>query len=190
LFVEEVMRTLRESGAIQVRQDEGGALTWDISGEAAAVEVPTTLNSLIMSRLDRLETTNRRLMQVASIIGINFRPPVLGRVYPYGDLNGTLPARLVELVQLDLTLFAPPDAYVFRHGLTREVAYESLAYALRRDLHVRVGEDIEQRHQAELAEYYGVLARWRSPGVEKSIQSKTNKRSWRRWRRTAMCTCW
>jgi predicted ATPase len=156
LFVEEVARTLHESGAIRLDAREQ---LWVLDEAAAAAEVPTTLASLIMSRIDRLETTDRRVLQVASVMGVTFRAPALGRVYPYDDLDGTLPGRLAGLVRMDLARFAPPDEYAFKHALTQEVAYESLPFSRRRELHVRVGEDIEQHHAGDLAEHYGVLAR-------------------------------
>jgi class 3 adenylate cyclase/predicted ATPase len=156
LFVEEVTRTLRESGAIELETRER---VWVLDEAAAAAEVPTTLASLIMSRIDRLETTDRRVLQVASVMGGAFRTPALARVYPYDDLENTLPGRLDGLVQIDLARFEPPDEYAFKHALTQEVAYESLPFSRRRELHVRVGEDIEQHHTGDLAERYGVLAR-------------------------------
>ena len=66
---------------------------------------------------------------------------------------------LTELVERDLLLFSPPDEYTFKHTLTQEVAYESLSFSRRRELHVSVGTDIEQRRAGDLAEYYSVLAR-------------------------------
>jgi tetratricopeptide (TPR) repeat protein len=160
LFVEEVTRALRESGAIQLAApQEGDRPTWEIVGTAADVQVPTTLAGLIMSRLDRLETGERRVLQVAAVIGVTFRASVLARVYPYDDLEASLNERLDALMRMDLTASGPPDEHRFRQTLTQEVAYESLPFARRRALHVRVGEDIERHHSGELAESYEVLAR-------------------------------
>ena len=159
LFVEEVARALSESGVIRLEVGENGERAWIIPHDASDIEVPTTLIGLIMSRIDRLETTGRRLLQVAAVIGIAFRSSALAHVYPYDDLNGTLDRQLRGLVQLMLLLFSLPDEYSFKHTLTQEVAYESLPFARRRKLHVRVGEEVEQRHAGDLAEHYGVLAR-------------------------------
>lgn len=159
LFVEEVGRALSESGVIQIGTDEAGDRIWTIAGDGASVEVPTTLTALIMSRIDRLETISRHLLQVAAVIGVTFRSPVLDRVYLREDLEDTLLNRLTELAQIDLFSFSPPDEYTFTHTLTQEVAYESLSFARRRELHVRVGEDIERSHVGDLTEHYGVLAR-------------------------------
>jgi class 3 adenylate cyclase/predicted ATPase len=159
LFVEEVTRVLRESDAIRLETSKGDRLVWEIAGGAASVQVPTTLAGLIMGRLDRLETGERRLLQVAAVIGVMFRASVLARVYPYDDLEGQLSERLAVLGRMDLTASELPDEYKFRQTLTQEVAYESLSFARRRALHVRVGEDIERHHSGDLAESYEVLAR-------------------------------
>jgi len=159
LFIEEVARALSESGAIRLEARENGEKTWTIAPDTSDHQVPTTLTGLIMSRIDRLETTERRLLQVAAVIGVAFRSPVLARVYPYKDLDGSLKGRLAKLTQRDLALFSPPDEYAFKHTLTHKVAYESLSFARRRELHVRVGEDIERHRPGDLAEHYGVLAR-------------------------------
>jgi class 3 adenylate cyclase/predicted ATPase len=158
LFVQEITRALVESGGIRLEDTAQEKQTWVIADDACCAEVPTTLAGLIMSRIDRLEMTDRRLLQVSSVIGISFRPPVLTRVYPYDDLNGTLNSRLGRLAQLDFLSLAPPDEYAFKHTLTHEVAYESLPFARRRTLHVRVGGDIERQFADDLTEHYGVLA--------------------------------
>jgi predicted ATPase/class 3 adenylate cyclase len=158
LFLEEVVRTLIETG--QARQDEEGC--WRLQAALDITDVPTTLQGLLMSRIDRLEEVNRRVLQVAAVIGRSFAYPVLDSVYPYGDLDGTLPARLEQLVQFDLTQLGrlePQLEYLFKHTLTQEVAYQSLLYARRRELHRRVGDYIERRYAASLAEHYGELAR-------------------------------
>jgi hypothetical protein len=159
LFVGEVALALREAGAIRLQPDALGQPAWDLPGGDAPVDVPTTLTGLIMSRIDRLETAPRQVIQVASVIGVNFRATVLERVYPYDDLGSGLQPRLQELVRVDMTIFEPPEQYAFKHNLTQEVAYGSLSFARRRELHVRVGEELEQRSSASsLAEQYGVLA--------------------------------
>ncbi|MBN1890391.1 MAG: tetratricopeptide repeat protein [Thermoflexales bacterium] len=158
LFLEEVMRTLIETG--QARQDEEGR--WSLQATLDVTDVPTTLQGLLMSRVDRLEELNRRVLQVAAVIGRTFAYPVLDSVYPYGDLGGTLPTRLEQLVQYDLTQLGrlePQLEYLFKHTLTQEAAYQSLLYARRRELHRRVGDYIEARYAASLAEHYGTLAR-------------------------------
>lgn len=158
LFLEQVVLTLVETS--MVRPDESGALALRAPLDAASV--PTTLQGLLMSRMDRLPQVSRRVMQVAAVVGRAFTPPPVERVYPYGDLTGELPPLLDALVTHDLLLPGPREPvaeYLFKHTLTHEVAYGSLAYTLRRDLHRRVGAYIEATHSQSLAEHYATLAR-------------------------------
>ncbi len=155
LFIQEIAQSLRESGAIGVR-GEGPEREWAVLDPS--VEVPVTLTGLLMSRLDRLQATDRRLLQVAGVIGMAFAAAMLQRIYPYGDLDGTLPERLESLCRRDLLYTPRPGEYAFRHTLMQEVAYASLPFARRRELHLRVGEEIERAYAEKLVEVYGPLA--------------------------------
>jgi tetratricopeptide (TPR) repeat protein len=63
----------------------------------------------------------------------------------------------VGLVRVATTL--PELAYLFRHGLIQDAAYNSLLRADRRTLHLTVGETLEQTYAAQLDELAPVLAR-------------------------------
>src|SRR4029079_1655727 len=53
----------------------------------------------------------------------------------------------------------PPErVHTFRHALIQEVAYQSMLYARRRELHGRIGDYLERRYAGDLDDYYGLLA--------------------------------
>ena len=163
LFIEEVAHSLienylvldEESGAYRARTDPATGLETDL----AQIEVPDTVNRVIMSRMDRLDESNRNVLKVASVIGKEFERWLLNAIYPYRRAEGELRERLDELSQREI-LDGPSPAllYLFRHILTREVAYESLLYADRRQLHRSIGASIEAQRAGRLAEYWEVLA--------------------------------
>jgi tetratricopeptide (TPR) repeat protein len=96
---------------------------------------------------------------VASVIGKEFQQWLLSAIYPYRQTEEELSEHLAELTQREILEGPQPDwLYLFRHILTREVAYESLLYADRRHLHRRIGESIEAQEADRLAEYWEVLA--------------------------------
>ena len=74
-FVEEVIRMLIDRSAI-VKQD--GA--WAATREIAAVDIPDTLQGLLLARIDRLPEDTRYILRVASVIGRQFPSSVLERV--------------------------------------------------------------------------------------------------------------
>jgi tetratricopeptide (TPR) repeat protein len=74
--------------------------------------------------------------------------------------------RTLDLVSLDR---AEEQAWLFKHVVTQEVAYESLPFALRADLHGRVGAFLEQREAHDLDRWVPLLEHhyWRSNREEK-----------------------
>jgi predicted ATPase len=155
-FTEEVVRALIDAEVLK-RDNEH----WELIADPEQAGVPDTIHGVIQSRIDRLEETDRRVIQVASVIGRVFSLPVLGGVYPHDDLDGTLPRRLNRLGAVGLTLLEQPEPeprYMFKHALTQDVAYESLSYTRRRELHCRVGGFIETREGEAMSERPGFLA--------------------------------
>ena len=130
-----------------------------------AVEIPDSLHSLVLSRIDTVGEAPRRTLKVASVIGRVFHGPVLPGVYPelgaLEEVHGQLDIlRAAELVTLDQEA---EQAYLFKHVVTQEVAYESLPFAIRSMLHRRVGAYIEataagsiERELDALAHHYGL----------------------------------
>ncbi len=156
LFVEQVCASLIESGVL-VRDDD----QYRLVGDASRVQVPDSLQNLLMARLDRLEPPTRDLLQFASVIGLRFAFDILRGSYPYPMADTEMRERLNLLVRADLARLERPDpelAYLFKHALTYEVVYNCLPFARRRELHARVGDFLEQFYHDHLDEIGGVLA--------------------------------
>ncbi|HEU4325388.1 MAG TPA: adenylate/guanylate cyclase domain-containing protein [Roseiflexaceae bacterium] len=122
-------------------------------------DLPESLNGLLLSRIDRLDETSRSVLRVASVIG---------QRVPFGTLRAIhnadqqallrLLARLDEQELTTLETDQPEQIHAFRHALIQEVAYQSMLYARRRELHGRIGAYLERRHSDDLDDYYGLLA--------------------------------
>ena len=111
-----------------------------------ALELPESLHSLVLSRIDTVGEEPRRTLKVASVVGRVFEAEVLPGAYPeLGGLDIVIDQlevlRAADLVNLDR---AADQAYLFKHVATQEVAYESLPFGVRAMLHGRVGAYIEQ----------------------------------------------
>jgi class 3 adenylate cyclase/tetratricopeptide (TPR) repeat protein len=155
LFIEEVAHSLIEN---YLTLDEATG-AYHARADLEQIEVPDSINRVIMSRIDRLDESSRNVLRVASVIGRQFEQWLLSAIYPYRHVGDELLERLDELSQRELLEGPHADLlYLFQHILTREVAYESLLYADRRSLHRRIGECIESQRAGRLAEYYEVLA--------------------------------
>ncbi|MBV9354585.1 MAG: AAA family ATPase, partial [Chloroflexi bacterium] len=160
LFVEELTKTVLESGALADGED------------SAPPPVPTSLHDLLLARLDRLGPA-REVAQLGAVIGREFTHDLLSAVA--GQPDAALEPALAGIVRSEL-LFrsgAPPDArYSFKHALVHQPAYESLPRGRRRELHARIAAVLEERlagdaeqpsdllvHHATLAENHSLAVR-------------------------------
>ncbi|MBX0326942.1 tetratricopeptide repeat protein [Oscillochloris sp. ZM17-4] len=140
-------------------QDQG--ISPSDTNALAMVRLPDSLRSLIISRIDRLSEQEQITLKVASVVGRVFRASWLWGIYPQIGRPEQVRANLDRLSNLDLTPMekAEPELeYLFKHMMTQEVAYESLAYATRAMLHEQVGDYIESRFAAEVERYLDMLA--------------------------------
>jgi predicted ATPase len=125
------------------------------------IELPNSLYSLILSRIDQLSENQKTLMKVASVIGRLFRAAMVWGVYnQFGD-RARVREDLDILSALELTPMDTPEpelAYLFKHILTQEVAYETLPFATRALLHDQIGQYIENTYRDVLDQYVDLLA--------------------------------
>jgi tetratricopeptide (TPR) repeat protein len=133
-------------------------------GKAEALEqidLPDSLYSLILSRIDQLTENQKTLLKVASVIGRLFRVAMLWGVYTqFGDQE-RVRNDLDALSALDVTPLDTPEpelAYLFKHIITQEVAYETLSFATRALLHDQIGQYIEKTYPKVLEQYTDLLA--------------------------------
>ena len=138
LFVEELTKTVLESGMLEERNDE-----FVLDGPLRPLAIPSTLHDSLIARLDKLAPA-KELAQTGAAIGREFSHRLLAAVSPLsGDqLDGALD----QLIDADL-LFrrgVPPDAvYVFKHALVRDVAYETLLKNRRVALHAQIHDALK-----------------------------------------------
>jgi predicted ATPase/class 3 adenylate cyclase len=155
-FVEEVVRTLIEGGAI-VRDESGNR--WLATGEGEEIEIPGNVQSLLTARIDRLEEDARSTLQLASVVGRSFYHRVLARIV---DAVEDLNLQLLNLGRAQLIQEAsrrPELEYIFRHALTQEAAYSTILLSQRRTYHRRVGESLESLFPEQSEDLAGSLAR-------------------------------
>ncbi len=152
-FVEELVRTLIERGALEQSEDGG----WEATRLIESVTVPDTLQGLLMSRLDRLPPETKWIAQQASVIGRIFLYRVLlhmaeRKTCVDDDLS------CLETNELIRERARHPELeYMFRHALTQETAYQSLLAARRKELHCKTARAIEELFSDRIAEFFIVI---------------------------------
>jgi class 3 adenylate cyclase/tetratricopeptide (TPR) repeat protein len=127
----------------------------------AAVQVPDSLQRLVMARIDQLSDDEKATIKVASVIGRRFQPPWITEVYPAAGTTAQVAGHLDHLQALGLTprvLGEAEPEYEFKHPVTQEAAYQSITYDTRSALHERIGQFIEEYYADRLPQYVDVLA--------------------------------
>jgi adenylate cyclase len=136
-YIEELLHYLHDRGIDPL--DEAAT---------AALDLPASLHTLILSRIDQLSEHQRATLKVASVIGRLFHFVWLHGAYPALGKVEPLRADLVELARLELTPLDTPEPdliYLFKHIITQEVAYTSLAAQARMRLHEQLAQYLERR---------------------------------------------
>ena len=116
--------------------------------DLSRIELPDSLHTLILSRIDRLSEQEQTTLRVASIVGRLFRARWLTGYYPELGTFPQVQDALDTLELLDLTPLDSPEpelTYLFKHIVTHEVTYESLPFATRARLHERLAAYLETR---------------------------------------------
>jgi ABC-type transport system substrate-binding protein/class 3 adenylate cyclase len=151
-YLEELIRSLVDTGAL-LRSDG----RWTFAHEAP-IELPSTVEKVILARLDRLSAGCRDVVTAAS---------ALGRRFPLALLEGIVGTEarvqeaLHELQRLDLvrpTRRWPQPEYRFKHALIQEAAYRTLLTSRRMELHRRAAEWVEDRYPSDERDALGLLA--------------------------------
>jgi predicted ATPase/class 3 adenylate cyclase len=125
------------------------------------IDLPTSLYSLILSRIDQLSESQKTLLKVASVIGRLFRVAMLWGIYNQLGDQEHVHHELDVLSRIDLTqldISDPELTYLFKHVLTQEVAYETLPFETRAMLHEQIGQYIEAHYRDSLDQYINLLA--------------------------------
>nr|WP_295834799.1 adenylate/guanylate cyclase domain-containing protein [uncultured Azospirillum sp.] len=154
LYLEEVLRTLETSNAI-----EGAPGSYRLIDPLVVDKLPRTLHALLAERMDLMTLERRRLLMNAAVIGNTFdvgllqaltglSMPILSDYLAYLERAGfVLRTRLL-----------PNLEYSFKHALIQEVAYATLTKSDRRALHARVLEALRHRRDADLPNRLDLLA--------------------------------
>jgi len=126
-----------------------------------ALELPASLHSLVLSRIDQLRPSQQLSLKAASIIGRVFRVLDLHRYEPALGTLDALKADLRELERLGFTPLESPEpelSYLFKHLVTLEVGYQSIDHASRVELHRRYARYLESADAEGLGRLAAQLA--------------------------------
>lgn len=162
LFTSELTRLLLESGAVAHRHGE-----WELTDRVHEVGVPRTAEAVLERRIERLDPSEARLLQYASVAGAEFDSVIVSRLLEAAEQDVHELLAALEAHQL----LAPAGSttkshggevasrYRFRHALVHAVVYDRVKGKRRVLLHRRAGEILEELHRDETHAVAAPLAR-------------------------------
>ncbi len=149
LFVEELTKTILDGGGLR---DAGEH--YELARADWTMAIPDTLHGSLLARLDRLDADAKGIAQVGAVIGREFRRDLLELVAGRG--SEALDAALGRLLAAEIIVPAPASAriggaFLFRHALIQEAAYQSLLLSRRARYHAAIADALE-RHFMDVVE--------------------------------------
>lgn len=149
-FTVELIGFLEESGKVATADDGTVRL---VAGSSSGLELPGSIEAMVVQRIDRLSSDAQLLVKVASVVGSTFDAPLLCSVFPssvplsedkFGRLAGELVAAdlVVDLAAMESrsagTHGPHTTGFAFKHAILETVAYSLLLGAQRRSVHLAV----------------------------------------------------
>ncbi len=181
-YLEEILRMLIDSEVMRLEAGHWRVLP---GADVTALQVPDTLQSLILARFDRLSELQRRLLQIAAVIGRQFSRAMLvevlrGQAEPAGGAphEQASDADLALLASREFIVRLPRPAeteFEFKHALVSDAIYRALLRRDRSELHGQVARALERLYAGHLDEHVDALARhfaW-SPHLDRALHYLT-----------------
>lgn len=152
-YLEQMVRSLMDRGVLLPENSH-----WKVT-PGASLDIPETLEGVILARIDRLEAEWRLVVTAASVLGRMFGLQLLEAVTRLE--SSALRRAIHHLLRLDLfreEAGGPHPIYRFKHALIQETAYRTLVSEDRRALHRRAAEWFESFYGERLERVYGLIA--------------------------------
>jgi tetratricopeptide (TPR) repeat protein len=153
-FVEEFIRSLNDLKLVEKTRNE-----CRLRKNIQEVSIPSTIQDVIMARVDTLSEGAKDLLQTGSVIEREFSYELIRQIanLPEQELLSHL-ATIKDSELLYERGIYPQSTYVFKHALTQKVVYDSILTSRKKRLHEQIGNAIEQLHKENIDEHCGVLS--------------------------------
>jgi class 3 adenylate cyclase/tetratricopeptide (TPR) repeat protein len=153
-FIEEVARSLKDLKIIQGQDRRSHTET------PSTLRIPSTIQGIIMARVDALPETAKQILRTGSVIEREFGHRLLQRATGFSEKELACGLGAAKDAELIYQRGAGAEAtYFFKHALTMEVIYGSLLGPQKRRLHGRAGNAIVALYPQSLDTHSASLAR-------------------------------
>jgi class 3 adenylate cyclase/tetratricopeptide (TPR) repeat protein len=152
-FIEEFIKSLNNLNLIEKKGNRS-----HLKEGISTLSIPSTIQDVILARVDSLPQKAREVLQAGSVIEREFTYELIKRVtgIPEQELLSLMAVLKDSELLYERGLY-PESTYIFKHALTHELIYSSILTKRKKELHCIVGKSIEDIYKENISEYYGVL---------------------------------
>jgi class 3 adenylate cyclase/tetratricopeptide (TPR) repeat protein len=153
-FIEEFIRSLRE---LKIFEKKNNKLI--LKKDINKLTIPSTIQDVIMARVDSLPDDIKDTLQVGSAIERELSFALIKEVTSLPE--DKLLSNISVLKDFELLYergVYPQSTFIFNHALTREVVYDSILTSRRKKLHEQIGDALEKLYKDNIKEHYGILS--------------------------------
>jgi class 3 adenylate cyclase/tetratricopeptide (TPR) repeat protein len=153
-FIEEFIKSLKDLKIIEKKEN-----AYRLSKNTQHVTIPSTIQDVIMARVDSLPEGAKEVLQTGSAIEREFSHGLIKHIigFPGQELLSHLSALKDSELLYERGIY-PHTTYIFKHTMTREVVYDSILTKRKKRLHEQIGSAIEELHKDSLSEHYEALS--------------------------------
>lgn len=157
LYIREFIQNIKKSDTFQVVEDVA------VIDAKTITSLPNNIQNIILANLSEMSDKERRLLEVASVIGRDFSLTILSAILEMGrnEVNDLLRLpvhmNLISLKSAYTSSGVVEKVFVFNQDMEREVIYDSILNKEKKELHKKIAEFIEEKYARELEEYYEIL---------------------------------
>ena len=140
-FIDSIIQGIKDSKKILC--DNTG--TFFLNGAIEDIAIPNSIKSVILSRIDLLDSKEKAVIKTASVIGHNFSYVLLASMLS-DDLGNDINSSLENLEAYNLMNKDEfdPMGYRFKHASIRDVIYQTLLHGTKTKLNLLLATHIEE----------------------------------------------
>lgn len=137
---------------------------------SSSQEIPTGINQIVVSRIDKLKKYLRELVKTAAVVGHQFSAAILGKML--NEKYKNLQELLAEGENEDIWQAVSEINYLFKYAVVHDVVYDMQLKKTVKELHLLSAQTIEQNYADKIGQFYEVLAYHydKAESAEKAMQ--------------------
>ncbi len=148
-FIEHVVRNLKENHTLIASENGKNKLAKSVE----TIEIPSSIQTIILSRLNALSFEEQVICKTASVLGTGFLPSILREIIPDGIDDATLDKALADFETNKIIIRGTEDNPIctFKNSTVRNTVYDTILEATKKELNSAVLDYLEKHYEHNIS---------------------------------------